>query len=365
MLRCQNGKVGWGWVTLGGVVVWLVVTPSSAFSGTSGNPADASTDSADAGVAPPEPSAGNPVRMDARDTVVALRDRRVVAQLCEAVRVMEDPPPRGAGAVGARLAQAQVARERKHALQRVYEAEIPAHGFFFADYEADRGVLTLNTFKPFFALGGDLALSTTESDPLEIPLDEPRTRALLQEHEAGQLVLHVWFHLDADPDQENATDALRDQPCVMRPNTSSAKMVVSWLAGELRGPKGQNRGRFLTDNGRRTAVVAQQMVGPTTLALGELDGAGNATPTLWPVLEGRKSALEACHAQHGRNAEGAVVLGLDFGKDGRLTRVGVEVGSLDNDPLEACVLGAVKGGQPPVRGPQSAHVTWSVAWNRD
>lgn len=369
MLKCQNGR--WAGLLGVGVMAFAVNAgaaatkkPAAAKPATPAAPSPAPAPTADPGHT--LPPVVLPSQADARDVVVALSDLKGVQQVCDAVRL--GPAGEGAPARNVlhdRLAFQDATERRRITLENVYTVEIPSDGFRFANYDPETGRLGLDGSRGFYAHRGALGMWSSDTEGLEVTVSAPDARALALAHDAGRIRLRLWLHLDADPDDAEAAGTLNAEPCATRPSTQAWQMAVHWLAGELWDVKDQKRlALFVTDKGRQTPVVAQSLLGATQLRVSVPEGAGEQGGAIQAALEGRKAALDGCYQKHGRHAEGGVGVGLAFGKDGTLSDANVDVATLENEDLEACVLAAVKGGGA-LRGPAGSRVSVALVWERD
>ncbi|MEW5851117.1 MAG: hypothetical protein AB2A00_20185 [Myxococcota bacterium] len=298
---------------------------------------------------------------------VELRDPATLDKLCRDVRIPANEPTRGGDdVIRRRLAGASAAEARRTALERIYLVRIPSDRFQFEDYAPAEGRLTLDTSRGFHLMRGTLTLWSASAEPLvaDLPVGVAQEAAVAKDK--GKLNLTLYVHLDADPDVEDEQDTLKGEPCSTRPSSGAYQLAVTYLGGELvDAQSGRRYGRFITEKGRQTPAVAQALLGDTNLRIGAPDGAGDAAGTVLSAMEARRGSLQECYTRHGQGAEGGVVLALDVEKGGGIKDANVMVASLDNEPLQKCLMAEARGASISAATLGPARVTVPLVWSRD
>ena len=195
------------------------------------------------------------------EDMVELREANVLAQLCREVKVPSNVQSPTMDPVEQRMVVAQQVQSRRAALERIYVVMVPSDRYIFADYDLDEGRLMVSTQGGFHTLRGALGLWSTDSEPLEVPMVPAAAREAVTAKKRGELLLKLYVHLDADPD-ELEQDSLKGDPCATRPGTQSYQLAVTWLGGELLdvGHK-KALASFATEAGRQTPALAQRLLG--------------------------------------------------------------------------------------------------------
>jgi hypothetical protein len=298
--------------------------------------------------------------------VTFLDNLKAVETLCHQVRLpaAADNGPES-DVVKDRLEHAARVDTRRAALERVYAVRLPSDRFRFADYAPDEGRLTLDASAGFHTLQGGLSAWSTDTEGLVFLVSLGTAQEVSRAKEQGRLSLTLYLHLDADPDEADEMDTLKGETCVSRAHSDAYQLAVTFLAGELHDAvSGRLLGRFTTDKGRQTPLVATYSLGEATLRMGAPEGAGNAAGAVLSAMEALRDKFQACYARLGGQAEGGTVLALEVDRTGTVRDVTVAVSSLESEELTACLAHVAKSARPVLKAESPMSVTVPLVWGR-
>jgi hypothetical protein len=254
--------------------------------------------------------------------------------LCGSLR--DEPTADFAGnAVEQARASAAHADRRQAALAGSYVAVVPAGGFSFRNYQIGERRLVLDTDRTFVLGEGAELFASSRDTPPGFSLEPDLAERLLAERSTGQLSLRLVFR--------PAHSELRKDGCMWLSGGNVVKMEIDIVAAALLGSDGAIVARGDTgEYGDPTAGLPVRSpkvtVKKTRDHLGKdvPDGvAGAFTPLSTAVLPCYQRVLIVRPA-----LRGTLVLAIRVGGAGKLDDARVEISSLGDDAVSACVITA-------------------------
>lgn len=275
----------------------------------------------------------------------ALTSTRSVCQVCWAARPADRMTFTG-DAVRRGQARSRHDEVRLRTLETLYTIEIPAGAYAFSEYDTDSGVLPIDTRRNFRMFGGQVDLYATGHEAIAFELEAPRARALVTAHGGGHQKLRLGFLLAFDePDSD---------PCLIRP-AGSFTVRADLAYAELVDGGGRVVGRMTTERLDEVMPDAGELDTPGTA---QSPPAGTVTVTppsitgdahrraaidAWVAAEGSAAIValvEPCRAVGARAGRivGSLALAMDIDASGAPANVRVEMDSMSNEALSACVI---------------------------
>jgi hypothetical protein len=254
--------------------------------------------------------------------------------LCESLRD-ETAAEFSGNAVEQAKSSAAHAERRQSALAGSYVTVVPASGFSFRGYQMGERRLVLDTNRSF-VLGDDAELFASARDtPPGFSLEPDLAERLLAERSAGRLGLRLVFR--------PAHSELRKDGCLWLSGGHVVKMEIDIVAAALLGADGSVVGRGDTgDYGDPTAGLPVRSPKVTVKKprdhLGK-DVSDAATGAFAPL----SNAVLPCYQRVliVRPAlRGTMVLAVRIGNGGKPDETRVEISSLADDAVTACVVAA-------------------------
>lgn len=278
---------------------------------------------------PPPPARQAPAASAGVASNIAGPDALVA--LCETLRE-ESPAEASGNAVEQAQAVAAHAAERQAALGGTYVTVVPASGFAFRGYQMGQHRLALDTERSF-ALGEAAELFAAAKDnPPTFSLAPDFAERLLGEHAAGRLSLRLVFR--------PAPSRLRKDGCLWLSGGHVVKMEIDLVAAALLAANGDvltraDSGEYGDPDGGlpvrspkvavRKPHTADGRDVPEAVAKGLAALSGAAQPCYQRVLLVRPAL------------RGTLVLAIRVGASGKVDEARVEMSSLGDDAVTACV----------------------------
>jgi hypothetical protein len=224
--------------------------------------------------------------------------------------------------------------ERRRAAQTAsYVTVVPATGFAFRNYQMGEGRLVLDTDRGF-SLGDGAELFSPSQDPAPgFALSADVADRLLAERAVGRLALRLVFR--------PARSELRKDGCVWLGGGRVVKMEIEIVAAALLGPSGEVLARGDTgeysDSGlpvRSPKVSVRKPRGP--------DGTDVSAQVAESFSPLSAAALPCYHRVLlvRPSLRGTLVLAIRMGKAGKVEEARIEMSSLGDDAVSACVVAA-------------------------
>jgi hypothetical protein len=276
----------------------------------------------------------------------ALASGRDVCVVCWAARPAERMNFTG-DAVRRGQARARHDEERLRALETVYKVEVPAAAYGFREYEPDEGILAIDTRHNFRLFGGRVDLYATSNEGIEFELAADQAATHVSAHRAGRQKLRLGFLLAFDdPDSD---------PCLIRP-AASFTVRADLAYAELVDAGGRVVARMTTERLDEVVPDAGEIDAPGAAQSPPPAGQVTVTPPTitgdprrrgaidqWVSTEGGAAIgalLEPCRVVGARSGRvvGSLAIAMDVEASGAPANLRVEVDSMSNEVLSACVL---------------------------
>jgi hypothetical protein len=284
-----------------------------------------------------EPAPPAPTRVDCRSLYRACLDARD-----------PDRMPLGGDSFSRGRARAEQRRVRERIVGALLEVEVPANAFAFEEYDFDGESLSVDTERNLRLWGGRIDLFPSGGDALAFPLAPDRARDVVERHRRREVKLRIGFLLGHDdPDAD---------PCLLRPGVPPivkadvAYMELADVAGHVLAREDTARladAHTLAPDTSGAAASVRVTVAPPTItgdravaAAVEADFAGGASERL-------AAAIQPCVRADG--PVGTVVVDLAL-EGGHASDVRIEVDSLHEDTMSACIRDAVAAWAFPAAG---------------
>lgn len=285
-----------------------------------------------------------PLGAEARER--ALATARDVCQVCWAARPADRMTFEG-DAVRRGQARSRHDEARLRTLEVVYKVEVPAAAYGFAEYEPDEGMLPVDTRHNFRLFDGRVDLYATNNEPIAFELEAARAASMVSGHQAGRQKLRIGFLLAFDqPDSD---------PCLIRP-AGSFTVRADLAYAELVDAAGHVLSRMTTERFDEVVPDAAELDTPGSAQSPPPAGQVTATPPTvtgdarrrgaideWMATEGGAAIgplLEPCRVAGARSGRvvGSVAVAMDVEASGAPANLRVEMDSMGNETLSACVL---------------------------
>jgi len=232
-------------------------------------------------------------------------------------------------------AAAAHAEQRQAALSTSYVAVVPSGGFAFRDYAMGEHNLVLDTARSFvLGEGAELFVAASDSPPT-FPLSPDIALRLLAEHGAGHLVLRLVFR--AAPSQ------IRKDGCMWLSGGHVVKMEVDLIGAALLRPDGEVLVRATNGEYGDSQVDVPVRSPKVRVKKPRTADGRDAGDTVARALAPLANAAESCYQRvlALRPAlRGTVVLAIRVAGTGKLDDARVEMSSLGDDAVAACVEAA-------------------------
>ncbi len=236
---------------------------------------------------------------------------------------------------------------RLRTLETVYTVEVPAAAYGFAEFDPDQGLLAVDTRRNFRLFDGRVDLYATNNEPIAFELEADRAAALVAGHRAGRQKMRLGFLLAFDqPDSD---------PCLIRPaGTFTVRADLAYA--ELRDARGQVLARMTTERLDEVVPDAAEIDPPGSAQSPPPAGLVTVTPPTvtgdarrrgaidqWMATEGGAAIgplLEPCRVLGARAGRvvGSLAVAMDVEASGTPANLRVEMDSMSNETLSACVL---------------------------
>jgi hypothetical protein len=285
---------------------------------------------------PPSPAAAPAAPAPAHDESFGIRATPLagggdLARLCGRLASEDDVSFAGNEVEQARAREAHRARRLEEANAR-YAIELPAGRFTFARYEL--GTRRLHVDGARFSLGEGAEIYAADPEQrIAFELPEDAATALLDEHAAGRLRLRLLLRPARSP--------VRDGHCV-RLGGGIAKLGAQILAAQLVGPGGAPRARAESDEVAEAVGAARPVEAPLVVVGAPSSNDKREVPAeLGAAARALAPELLACYREaltKRPRTRGALVVGARVASDGRLEAPHMEMSSVDDDALVACVV---------------------------
>ncbi len=275
---------------------------------------------------PPPPSAEPRVSSNAQSII----------RLCEILRDEEGMTFAGNDVQQARARQ-EHQRRRLESADAGYVVDVPASGFAFRRYDLAERRLEIDGARSF-VIGDGVEVQPLEGDtPLAFELPPDAAESLLQDHERGRITLRVVFR--------PTTSELRKGGCIRLSGGHVVKLPARPLAYSVLGADGQRRAHAQTSEFGGEAVGATDVRTPevTVGRARTLDGRDlpeGAAAAVRPL----GAALLPCYQkalEKRPRLRGTLVIEARVTGDGRVEAPRMEMSTLQDEPLVACVVARV------------------------
>lgn len=276
----------------------------------------------------------------------ALASVRDVCVVCWAARPAERMSFAGDAVVRGQ-ARARHDEARLRALETVYKVEVPAAAYGFGEYDPDEGILAVDTRRNFRLFDGRVELYATGNEGVAFELAADRAAALVAGHRGGRQKLRLGFLI--------AFDEPESEPCLIRP-AGSFTVRADLAYAELVDAGGRVVARMTTERldevvpdagdldtpgaGQSPPPAGQVTVTPPTITG---DPRRRGAIDQWVSSEGSgaiAALLEPCRVLGARSGRvvGSLAIAMDVEASGAPANLRVEVDSMSNEALSACVL---------------------------
>jgi hypothetical protein len=259
-----------------------------------------------------------------------------LAGLCQALR--DETATEFPGSPVDQAKASAVHAERRQAAQgSSYVTVIPASGFAFRSYQVGDHRLVLDTDRSFSLGDGAELFSSSKNAPPGFSLPPDLAERLLGERTAGRLGLRLLFR--------PARSELRKDACMWLSGGHVVKMEVEFVAAALLGPDGVVLARGDTgDYGDPSAGLPVRSPKVTVKRPRAPDGR-DVSETLAEAFSPLSRAAEPCYQRVllvRPTLRGSVVLAIRAAAGGKVDEARVEMSSLGDDAVTACVAAEAK-----------------------
>jgi hypothetical protein len=281
----------------------------------------------------PRPAAPRAQRSKAGEAA-SVAGADALVELCSSLR--DEPAGDAAGnPIEQAKASAAHADRRQTALNGSYVAVVPASGFSFRGYQMGERRLVLDTNRTFvLGEGAELFASSRETPP-GFSLEPDLAERLLAERSSGRLTLRLAFR--------PAHSEMRKDGCMWLSGGNVVKMEIDIVAAALLGPEGNILARGDTgEYGDPTAGLPVRS--PRVTVKRTRDHLGkDVSDAMAGAFAPLSAAMQPCYQRVliVRPAlRGTLVLAIRVGGAGTLDEARVEMSSLGDDAVSACVISA-------------------------